>query len=271
MEPTRDNLLPIGSFARATQLSLKALRLYAQLGLLTPHYTDPESSYRYYHADQFHTARLIRLMREIDMPLATIRQVLAAAPTQAESLVREYGYELEARAALARRLAPSLIATVRKEARTMTLDVTMREAAAQPILSITSHVKVDQLSQTIGTSLQTLYAFAQQHGFTATEAPFGIYHGPINHQENGPIEVCVPIDQAGVGTDTVAARELPGGRLATVTLIGDQCAFPAILQGYDAVHDWISSNGYAMTDAPREIWHSSPGENARMEIAWPFT
>lgn len=34
MDQRRDNLLPIGSFARAARLSLKAMRLYAELGLL---------------------------------------------------------------------------------------------------------------------------------------------------------------------------------------------------------------------------------------------
>jgi PPM family protein phosphatase len=62
MEPTRDNLLPIGTFASRTYLSVKALRLYAQLGLLVPVYVDPDSGYRYYHADQLQRARLIRLI-----------------------------------------------------------------------------------------------------------------------------------------------------------------------------------------------------------------
>ena len=69
MNDTRDNLLAIGTFANAAQLSLKALRLYAQLGILPPSYVDPDSGYRYYHADQLHRARLIRMLRQIDMPL----------------------------------------------------------------------------------------------------------------------------------------------------------------------------------------------------------
>ena len=71
-------LFTIGSFATATRLSLKALRLYNQLGLLMPRYVDPETGYRYYHADQLDHGRLIRMLRAMEMPLAAIRQVLAA-------------------------------------------------------------------------------------------------------------------------------------------------------------------------------------------------
>src|SRR5512138_1612555 len=78
MNDTRDNLLAIGAFADAAQLSLRALRLYAELGILTPSHVDPVSGYRYYHAMQLQRARLIRLLRRIEMPLATIRRVLAA-------------------------------------------------------------------------------------------------------------------------------------------------------------------------------------------------
>ena len=38
----------------------------------------------------------------------------------------------------------------------------------------------------------------------------------------------------------------------------------------DILHDWIRENGYNEAEAPREIWHSMPGEQARMEIACLF-
>ena len=29
-------------------------------------------------------------------------------------------------------------------------------------------------------------------------------------------------------------------------------------------------NGYEVLESPREIWHSEPGEEAKMEVAWLF-
>src|SRR5438094_627497 len=43
-----ENLMPIGEFASAAQLSQKALRLYGDSGLLAPAWADPDSCSRYY-------------------------------------------------------------------------------------------------------------------------------------------------------------------------------------------------------------------------------
>jgi DNA-binding transcriptional MerR regulator len=264
MNHRRHNLLSIGGFASAVQLSNKALRLYEQLDLLKPSYVDPETGYRYYHADQLPRARLIRMMRQMDMPLATIRQALAATPAEAETLVRDYWQERERRLALARRMLGSLIASLRQEPM-MTIEVNLRTIAPQPVISKTSRIKVEQIDMCIRESLGQLFALAKQHG-GAAGAPLGIYHGPINHDDDGPIEVCLPVQQPSAANGEVVARELPGGTAACVMLHGDQCAFPAILQGYDTVFDWIRQNGYEPAESPREIWHSAPGEGARMEV-----
>jgi DNA-binding transcriptional MerR regulator len=270
MNDTRQNLLAIGAFADAAQLSLKALRLYAQLGILTPSYVDPESGYRYYHAMQLQRARLIRLLRQIEMPLATIRRVLEASSAEAEQLVLEHCAALEERAKQARRAVQDLTAYIRQEAPTMALEVVVRNVAPQPIISITKRVKVEQLGEHIRDSLKALYALVEAQGGAPAAAPLGIYHGAINHEDDGPIEVCLPVSNALAGTGDVSFRELAGGQLASVMMVGDECEFPAILKGYDLAFDWVRKNGYEVTEPPREIWHSEPGENARMEIALPF-
>jgi DNA-binding transcriptional MerR regulator len=270
MNDTRDNLLAIGTFANAAQLSLKALRLYAQLGILTPSYVDPDSGYRYYHAHQLHRARLIRMLRQIDMPLATIRRVLAAAPAEAQQMVLEHCAALEERANQTRRVIHDLMAFIRQEEPTMALEVTVRTAAAQPIVSITKRVKVEQLGQHISDSLKALYTLAEAQGGSVAGAPLGIYHGPVNHEDDGPIEVCLPVKAALTASGDVATRELSAGKLASVMMVGEQCEFPAILKGYDLAFDWVHKNGYQAAEPPREIWHSEPGASARMEIALPF-
>src|SRR5690242_13927814 len=149
MNHRRHDMLSIGGFASAARLSLKALRLYDQLGILKPSYVDRDSGYRYYHADQLRAARLIRMMRQMDMPLATIRQVLAAAPADAEMLVIEHWRMRERRMEEARRLLHDLVASLRQERTAMALEVTVRTADPQPIISITRNVKVEQLGEHI--------------------------------------------------------------------------------------------------------------------------
>jgi len=70
------DLLAIGRFARLTGLSIKALRLYDERGLLRPAFVDVGSGYRYYRREQVPAARSIRLLRDADMPLDEIRLLL---------------------------------------------------------------------------------------------------------------------------------------------------------------------------------------------------
>lgn len=66
-----------GEFSRRSQLSIKALRLYDQLGLLLPAAVDGHNGYRGYDESQLFTARLIVLLRSLDMPLQEVARVVA--------------------------------------------------------------------------------------------------------------------------------------------------------------------------------------------------
>jgi len=90
-------VLKIGDFAKRSRVSVKALRLYAEVGLLNPVQVDPFTGYRYYSEEQLKPAKLILVLRRLDMPLLTIRQVLQA-PTaaQAREIVDRYWQEVEA-------------------------------------------------------------------------------------------------------------------------------------------------------------------------------
>jgi effector-binding domain-containing protein len=152
----------------------------------------------------------------------------------------------------------------------MAFDIQTRTLEPQPIISISKPVKIEQLEQHIHSSLEALFALVEGQGGSATGAPFGIYHGPVTHEDNGPLEVCVPVERAPLLQGAAQARTLAGGTAATTMLEGDQCNFPAVLKGYDAVYDWVSANGYEAAEPPREIWHSKPDEHPRMEVVLPF-
>lgn len=86
----QDEFLSISRFSRRSLLSMKALRLYDRLGLLVPHTVDPNSRYRSYRASQLETARLIGMLRRLDMPLAQIADIVAAADVDRASVLASY-------------------------------------------------------------------------------------------------------------------------------------------------------------------------------------
>ena len=93
-----DDLLTIGRFARLAGLSVGALRHYDDLDLLRPVWTDPSTNYRWYRRDQIGTARTIVRMRDLEVPLETIRDLLATDdPAVRRRLLREHRVRIEAR------------------------------------------------------------------------------------------------------------------------------------------------------------------------------
>ena len=81
----------IGDFSRATHVSVKTLRHYHQIGLLEPANVDPQTGYRSYTTDQIPTAQVIRRLRELQMPLKRIRDILEATdPETCNALISSH-------------------------------------------------------------------------------------------------------------------------------------------------------------------------------------
>src|ERR1700722_2543860 len=80
-----DAELTVGDFSRTTHLSIKTLRHYHQIGLLEPAEVNPDTGYRYYSPAQIPAAQVIRRLRDLEMPVADVKAVLAAPDTGARN------------------------------------------------------------------------------------------------------------------------------------------------------------------------------------------
>lgn len=245
-----ENLMPIGEFAAASRLSQKALRLYGEKGLLPPAWVDPDSGYRYYRLEQLQDATLIALLRRAGMALAEIRAFL-----QEPTVERLQEYERRATDEFAeRRRVLRYTARLLKEE--PMYDVITRRDGEQPYVSRTKNVLVPDLEPFI------VDTFRELGRDDVTGPGFVLYHGPVNVEEDGPVEVCVP---AGDGD-----QRLPAGEVAFTEISGSQCQFPEILGAYDAVYRWAKENGREPSGPAREIYLSGPGPDERLQIAVPL-
>ncbi|GIG19908.1 hypothetical protein Cch01nite_06320 [Cellulomonas chitinilytica] len=73
-----DGFLTVGQVARQCGLTAKALRHYDRIGLLVPARVDPVNGYRLYAPGQVALARLVGVLRSVDVPLEDVRAALAA-------------------------------------------------------------------------------------------------------------------------------------------------------------------------------------------------
>lgn len=77
----KQGLLSIGEVSKLTETSLRSLRYYEKLGLLTPAYVDPDSGYRYYSVEQATHIGIIRFCIELDIPLKEFGKFVDADDT----------------------------------------------------------------------------------------------------------------------------------------------------------------------------------------------
>ena len=151
----------------------------------------------------------------------------------------------------------------------MAFEIGVKDVAPQQIVSISKHVYVGQLDSHIKESISFLGEVVTKQGGEIVGQAFGIYHGPVNREDNGPVEVCLPVRGKFSVSGEVVSRECSGGSVAYVTVKDEQCEFPAILEAYDDIHDWITREGCDIEKSPREIWMGSDKMD-KIEIAWPF-
>src|SRR5436853_5401220 len=82
-------LITIGEFAHLGGVSIKALRLYAKLGLLAPALIKPQSRHRLYSRAQLSRLHRILLLKNAGLALAQIRGQLACRDEAILSQIRE--------------------------------------------------------------------------------------------------------------------------------------------------------------------------------------
>jgi DNA-binding transcriptional MerR regulator len=244
-----ENLMSIGEFASAAQLSPKALRLYGENGLLPPAWVDPVSGYRYYGLEQLRAATLIALLRRGGMPLAEVRSFLRDPTVER---LEDYEQQLTDELAERRKVLRYVKRVLKEESM---YDVLTRTVEKQAYVSRSKRVRIPELESFICSAFEQL-------GESDGGPPFVLYHGAVNTDEDGPVEVCVPKADGD--------KQLPAAEVAFTEISGSQCDFPEILGAYEAVYRWAKEQGREADGPPREIYLSLPEEGLHMEIALPL-
>jgi len=272
--PSADRWLSIGEFARRSRLSMKALRLYERRGLLVPAVVDGTNGYRRYREDQLATARLIAMLRRLDMPLTRVAEVVSAPEPTASDLVASYWAVVERRIAGQRELATHLqIRLAGTEGSYDMFDIQERDVAEQLVLTEQRHVRAPDLPAWMGSAFMRLGASAERFGGVAGPA-LAIFHGEVTDDSDGPVEVCVPIDPSRDPGADVAARIEPAHREAFVRVKKALVEYPQILTAYDAVERWVTANA-AIAGPPREVYFTdfvgAGPDDEVCDIAFPIS
>ena len=277
---TEGHLL-IGEFSSRSRLSIKALRLYDDLGLLVPARVDPGSGYRWYAPDQLGRARQVALLRALEMPLASIADVLELAPAEAAERVRRFWAGRESGMDRLRGVAVQLCDLLERKEEQMIQEftVTVHEMPERAVLSAVRYVHLEDAGQVLGTLLGRMAASGPGLG-GLPGCPFSIYHAAVSADSDGPVEIVRPMadletaQAAAERLRDVQARSDAAHEEAVVPLTLAQAAWPAEMAAIDAVERHLHGLGRVPSGPPRQImiadWRTAGPDTVACLLAVPL-
>ena len=263
-----DTKLTIGEFATLTHLSVRTLRRYHQARLLEPETVDPFSGYRYYAAGQIPIAQVIHRLRELDLPLAEVKAVLATEdPQRRADLIAGHLQRLEGELDRTRSAVASLRQLLRPDVRD--LRVELRSVSARTVAGIRGAVRRDEVRAWYDAAMAELDA-----AFPAAEragAPGGRYANELFTEDAGEVIVFRPVRRPR-GLGRIEVVELPAVELAVAVHPGSH---DDIGVTYGRLGAWVTGHALAVNGPVHETYLAGPldtGEAGewRTEIGWPI-
>ena len=185
----------IGEFARRSRLSVKALRLYDELGVVVPARVDEASGYRYYDVAQVDEARLVVMLRQLELPLAEIKELLACDPADAADRIAAHWHDAEAAHDARRELADYLVNRLRGKESVM-YEVATRDIPERSLLCLKRNVD-EPGAWALG---KEFIAIMRERPLPKMEgregAAFAIFWGEVSADSDGPVEWCKPVPES---------------------------------------------------------------------------
>lgn len=263
--------LTIGAFSRLTHLSIKTLRYYHEVGLLEPAVIDPDSGYRYYRPGQAHCAHLVRRFRDLGLPVADVKAVLAAPDLTARDSIlaghldrmREQLRQTEAAVdSLRRMLEGGLAATAIEE----------RVLRGGPAISVAADLMRKDVASWWWDALARLRATAAAAKLEQAGPAGGLFDDELFTQDAGHARVYLPVRDSPALDGTGLRWEIPAGRFAVAVHAG---AHRDVDRTYAALGTYAARHGRDGAGPVRERYLANPLDTPdkarwRTEVCWPL-
>jgi effector-binding domain-containing protein len=140
---------------------------------------------------------------------------------------------------------------------------------AQPVLSIRTHSRVEDLPALIGKSYGGIMAYLQELGEQPAGMPFVAYYSL--DMQNLDIEIGFPVAKALAGKGEVQPSEVPEGLFASNLYTGPYEQMPP---AYEALTEFVKANGYEPTGVAYEYYLNGPmdttPEGLQTRIVFPL-
>jgi DNA-binding transcriptional MerR regulator len=259
--------LSIGEFAAATQLSPKALRIYDEQRLLIPARIDSATGYRYYSSDQVSLGRLVRTLREMNLPLTDIASVIAAKDARPETLLARLAQEIDERYAREKRAYHAALVQLGKPARSDAPEIVERArpdttAAIRPFTAN----RYDFVEK-FRTETRAMSELLIQAGLAGGEPSCALID-PLSDDESR-LEVVIPVNPPTRIPQGVTLRQLPAASCAVIATSVRHAHASELTGALDALFDWFDRRGCRALDAPL-VSIDADASGLHTQIVWAF-
>lgn len=277
---TTDPLMSIGMFSRSTLVSVKSLRSYHEQGLLVPDSIDPSTGYRSYRVSQLTDAAIIKRLRDLDVPLRDIAEVVTARdPDVTRKVIAEHETEMRSRLAEVTRIVDELQEALDRPA--LHTPIHVRTEPAVHALSYSGVVNAADYASFLDPAFAALFAAVGMVGAVPVGPGAARYPATVETADE-PIEAFVPIAEA-----VPVPRPVQDTGVVLALIPAATCAVATHIGGYDTIGDtyrqlgaWVARNSTSADQPIREHYVVStdpetlqllPADQLRTEISWPIT
>ncbi|MHC4547912.1 MAG: GyrI-like domain-containing protein [Planctomycetota bacterium] len=146
------------------------------------------------------------------------------------------------------------------------MNFTVETLEPQAVLGIRVQVKMSEIGDKIGELMPELSAFA---GSRIAGPPLARWHKW--EDDEGEMEVAVPVTEMAEGQGRIEASELPGGPAAVAIHIGP---YDGLKATWTALAAWMKEQGHEGSAAPWEQYvsdcYETPAHQLETRIVWPI-
>ncbi len=256
-------MLKIGDFSRLSQVSVKALRYYDEIGLLAPAHIDPFTNYRYYSVDQLPRLNRILALKDLGLSLDEIARLVAQdlTPAQIEELLRRKQAEIE------RTLAEEQARLARVAARLRQIEREGRLPEHEVVIKPVEALRVAAARTVIahygaaGPLFEALSAFLAAAGLdpAACYPWLSLYHDPGYRDREVDTTVAAPVGRALPDADRVRVIELPA--VATMACVVHRGPYEDLGGAYRALMGYLQANGLTISGPNRQLYLHGPNQD----------
>jgi DNA-binding transcriptional MerR regulator len=268
-EKSVNDLLSIGQFSRMAWLSIKALRLYDESGLLEPAHIDPATGYRYYRADQALVARAIAILRSLDMPLSEIGEVVTESdPDKVRARLHAHRTVLEDRLDRHVQMLARVEGFIRKGA-VVTYDISIKSYEPVDVVGLTLTTQPEAIGAETSSAFGRIFGALGSAGIEPAGLPRLVYRAV--DEDPWAIEACVPVSGVSETPGGLTMRRFEGGRAASTVHVGP---YEELGLAYREVEAWINERGLETAGFPFDVYRNDPDEvedplRFETEVYWP--